>query len=220
MPPRRVSTFLIATALIVGLAGCVAAQHNLTVSSSKGGEVTSLGEGTFTYYEGEVVSLIAVAENGYRFTNWAGDVGTIADPSAAVTTITMNDDYSIRADFDEISVIYYTLTLATSGNGSTSPSVGQHTYAAGAVVSITATPADGYRFVHWSGSVDTVANVIAAATTIAMNADCSIMANFEAGEVTFLDPSFGDTVRGAIDNSTGWIHPSDLQRHSFFSGTT
>lgn len=220
MPARRVSAFLIATALIAGMAGCVSAQHSLTVSSSKGGKVTSLGEGTFTYYKGEVVSLIAVAEDGYRFANWAGDVSTVADPNAAATTITMNDDYSIRADFDRISVIYYTLTLAVSGNGSTSPAVGQHTYAAGAIVSITAAPVDGYRFARWTGSVETIANVVAAATTITMNADYSIMANFEEGEVTFLDPSFGDTVRGAINNSTGWIHPSDLQRHSFFAGAT
>ena len=37
----------------------------------------------------------------------------------------------------------------------------------------------GYRFVNWTGDVDTVADVNAAATTINMKGDYSIMANFE-----------------------------------------
>jgi hypothetical protein len=191
----------------------------LTVSTTEGGEVTSPGDGTSTYDAGEVVNLIAVAENGYRFANWAGDVSTVADPEAAATTITMNDNYFITANFYEITGTCCTLTLGVSGNGSTSPSVGQHTYAAGTVVPITAAPAAGYRFISWTGSVGTVANVIAATTTITMNADYSIMANFEEGVVTFPDPNFGAALTGPI-NEEGYIHPSDLQRHSFFSGAT
>jgi hypothetical protein len=38
-------------------------------------------------------------------------------------------------------------------------------------------------------------------------------------EVTFPDPNFGAAITGPI-NEEGYIHPSDLQRHSFFSGTT
>jgi hypothetical protein len=47
------------------------------------------------------------------------------------------------------------------------------------VVSIVATPASGFRFVHWTGDVSTIANVTAPATTITMNGDYSIRANFE-----------------------------------------
>lgn len=39
-------------------------------------------------------------------------------------------------------------------------------------------------------------------------------------EVTFPDPNFGATLTGPVSNETGYIHPSDLQRHSFFSGAT
>jgi len=42
---------------------------------------------------------VAVADEGYRFDRWTGDVGTIADVNAAITTITMNGDYSITANF-------------------------------------------------------------------------------------------------------------------------
>lgn len=212
---KRISTLVITAVILVGLAGCAAAptQYKLTISSTEGGEVTIPDEGTFTYYEGEAVSLTAVAGNGYRFANWAGDVSAIAEPSAASTTIIMNDDYSIVANFYEIPVTYYTLTVAVNGNGSTSPSVGPHTYAAGTVVSITAVPAVGYRFVTWTGDVGTIANVIAAATTVTMNADYSIMANFEEGVVTFPNPDAGAAIRGDI-GERGYIFPSDLQGHN------
>jgi uncharacterized repeat protein (TIGR02543 family) len=212
-------------ALSVGLIGCVGEEvpetmeYNLTISSTEGGEIVTPGQGTFIYDEGTVVPLVVFPHTGYRFVNWTGDADTVADVNSASTTITMNDNYSIMANFYEIPVTYYTLTLAANGNGSTSPSVGQHTYAGGTVVSITAAPGDGYRFIIWIGSVGTVANVIAATTTVTMNADYSIMANFEE-EVTFPDPDFGSTIRGPISNETGSIFPSDLQRHTFFSGTT
>jgi len=74
-------------------------QYYLTISSTGGGSVSEPGKGTFTCYEGEVVDLVAVAEEGYQFVNWTGDVETIADVNAAATSITMNGDYSITAKF-------------------------------------------------------------------------------------------------------------------------
>jgi hypothetical protein len=71
----------------------------LTVSSTDGGLVTNPGEATFAYDEGTVVNLKAEPEEGYRFVIWIGDVGNVADVTAASTTITMNDDYSITATF-------------------------------------------------------------------------------------------------------------------------
>ena len=44
---------------------------------------------------------MAVADEGYKFVNWTGDVGTIIDVSAAKTTITMWDNYEITANFKE-----------------------------------------------------------------------------------------------------------------------
>jgi hypothetical protein len=95
----RLSIFLIMVALIAGTAGCPPAQYNLTISSTAGGSVTTLGEGTSTYDEVTVVNLVAGAEEGYRFVEWTGDVDTIANVNAAATNITMNDSYSITANF-------------------------------------------------------------------------------------------------------------------------
>jgi len=81
------------------MVGCDGVEYDLTIASSAGGSVTDPGEGTFTRDEGAVVSLVAEAEEGYRFVKWTGDVGTIANVNAATTTITMNGDYSIMANF-------------------------------------------------------------------------------------------------------------------------
>jgi len=48
-----------------------------------------------------VVNLLAEPEAGYQFANWTGNVGTIVNANAALTTITANDSYSIRANFLE-----------------------------------------------------------------------------------------------------------------------
>jgi hypothetical protein len=96
----RVSIFSIVVALIAGMAGCgPAVQYNLTVSSTEGGHVATPKEGIFTYDAGTVVNLTAEAGEGYHFVNWTGDVNTIADVNNATTTITMNGDYSITANF-------------------------------------------------------------------------------------------------------------------------
>jgi uncharacterized protein YkwD len=153
--------------------------YTLTVAVSGSG-LTSPAVGQYTYAAGTVVPIIATPASGYRFVNWTGNVGTIANTSAASTTITMSGDYSITANFSQIPVTYYTLTMAVNGNGLTSPGVGRHTYAASTVVSITAMPTSGYRFVNWTGNVGTIANVNAASTTITMSGAYSIAANFEA----------------------------------------
>jgi Divergent InlB B-repeat domain len=71
----------------------------LTVSSTEGGSVATPGEGVFPYPLGTDVVLVAEAVSGYRFVNWSGDVGTMADVTAISTTITMDNSYDIRANF-------------------------------------------------------------------------------------------------------------------------
>jgi len=96
----KVLAMVIVVALIGAVVGCGSeAGYKLTVSSTAGGVVTAPGEDTFEYSAGTVVELKAVADEGYRFTSWTGDVGTVADPESAETTITMDGDYSITADF-------------------------------------------------------------------------------------------------------------------------
>jgi hypothetical protein len=75
-------------------------QYDLTTTSTAGGSITMPGEGTFVYDEGTVIDLVAEAEEGYKFVNWTGDVGTVKNLNAAQTTITMNGSYSVTANFE------------------------------------------------------------------------------------------------------------------------
>jgi hypothetical protein len=103
---KRISIFLIAVALVAGMAGCLPTPfpdpiplYDLTIASTEGGEVTIPGEGAFKYYEGTVVNLTAEPDEGYRFVDWTGHVGTIANVNAPSTTIIMNGNRSITACF-------------------------------------------------------------------------------------------------------------------------
>ena len=77
-------------------------EHKLTIGSTEGGSVTKPGEGTFTYEAGTVVVLEAEAQAGCKFVNWTGDVHTIADVDAAETTIVMEGEHSIGAEFEVV----------------------------------------------------------------------------------------------------------------------
>jgi uncharacterized protein YkwD len=112
---KRIGSFLIVAALVAGVTGCTGSfntgggvyveSHTLTITSAPGGSVTTPGEGTFSYTEGRVITLLAEPAEGYQFANWTGDVSTIANANSPLTTITANDSYSIRANFLEDSLI-------------------------------------------------------------------------------------------------------------------
>jgi uncharacterized repeat protein (TIGR02543 family) len=154
--------------------------YSLSIFSTTGGLVTSPGQGTFGYVGGTVVNLVASAAAGYRFVNWTGSVSTLGNVNAALTTITMQGNYAITANFEAITVVTYNLNVSSTVGGSvTTPGQGIFTYAAGAAVGLVASPIAGYRFVNWTGNVGTVANVNAASTSIVMQANYFITANFE-----------------------------------------
>jgi hypothetical protein len=180
----RISIFLIIVALVAGMAGCFTPfrlQYQLKLSSTEGGEVTTPGEGTFTYWGGTVVNLVAEAETGYCFVNWTGDVCAcnIANVNATATNITINNDYTIIANFEETQAVQYQLAInSTEGGNVTTPGVGVFSYDEGTVVNLVAEADEGYQFVEWMGNVSTIANVNAAATNITMNSSYNITANF------------------------------------------
>ena len=214
---KKFSIFLITVVFISGIVGCVGVEYDLIISSTAGGSVTAPGEGTITYDEGEVVNLEATPDGSYHFVNWIGDVDDIADVEDPTTTITMNDDYSITANF----VKHYDLIISSTVGGEvTAPGEGIFRYDGGTVVDLVATSDADYGFLNWTGDVDEIANVNNATTTITMNNDFAITANFEEGDsVTFADPNLEATIREAIDIPERPIYPSNLKGLISFSAT-
>jgi hypothetical protein len=80
-------------------------QYDLIIASTAGGSVITPGEGVFAYEAGAVVELIAQPDGGYRFVNWTGNVSSIANVNATITTINMDHTYSITADFAQSQLI-------------------------------------------------------------------------------------------------------------------
>ncbi len=77
-------------------------EYELTVLASEGGVIV-FPEETVTLREyDEIVTLSAEAQEGYSFLEWSGDVENVDDITAITTTVVIEDDYVITADFTNI----------------------------------------------------------------------------------------------------------------------
>jgi Leucine-rich repeat (LRR) protein len=211
----RASIFLITAVLVWVMMSCTTVyptEYILTISSTIGGSVVSPREGTSTHAERTLVTLIADPDDGYRFVSWTGDVRTINDVHDASTKITMNGKYSITANFEKMPEYHLTVS-STIGGRVTKPREGMSTYKGEKVVELEAHENVSYGFVNWTGNVSTVANVNAAVTTIRMDGNYSIRANFEKEEaVNITDTDLKAAIKTATRISDRPIYPSDLKR--------
>jgi outer membrane protein assembly factor BamB len=174
--------------------------YDLTISSTAGGSVTAPGEGTFPYDQGTVVNLVAEPDEDYRFVKWSGDIATIADVDVASTTISMNDNYSISANFEQIPPQFDLTISRTAGGSVTAPGEGTFTYDQGTRVNIVAKAEQGYRFANWSGDVDTIADVGAASTTVTVEGNYEITAKFaELGGCFIATATYGTPMAEEIE---------------------
>ncbi len=176
--------------------------YELTIHSTDGGEVITPCEGNFPYLGGSIVDLVATPDANYHFVEWIGDTDTIADPSEAETTIVLEGDYTITANF---AINEHDLTIDSTDGGSVTVSgEGTYTHDYGTVFDLVATPDAGYHFVGWTGYTDTIADVTSATTTITMNGDHEITAVFS--EDVIEEETFVLTVN-IIGNGTVSINP-------------
>jgi hypothetical protein len=76
-------------------------RYTLTIFPTDDGSVTSPGEGTFSYEIGTIVNLSATPYSNFQFNEWTGDVNFIANATAATTIITVLENVSITANFEE-----------------------------------------------------------------------------------------------------------------------
>jgi hypothetical protein len=93
----------------------------------------------------------------------------------------------------------YTLIISsTEGGRVTKPGEGIYTYDALTIINLEATPDAGYRFVEWTGNVENIADVNAAATSIIMNGHYGIKANFEVVPPAQYNLSISSTAGGSV----------------------
>ena len=153
--------------------------------------------------------LSAVPADGHRFGHWS--TGSTDNPY----TLTVTSDTTITAFFEELET--YSLTLLAD-NPAMGNVTGGGVYDDGSSVTITAYPADGYRFDHWStGSTDNP-------YTLTVTSDTTITAFFvETHTVNVLvdNPATGSVTGGGVydDGSSVTItaYPADGYRFDHWS---
>lgn len=96
-------------------------QRTLTTSSTSGGSVSSPGEGSFQYDSGIGISIQATPNSNYYFVNWTGtavSAGKVANPIAANTTVTVDANYTVQANFAWPDGVAPTVSNLSPGSGS------------------------------------------------------------------------------------------------------
>ena len=161
--------------------------RQLDVTSDGHGEVT----GTGAYETGATAAITATADSHYHFLNWTGtavDAGKVANPNTANTTVTMDADYAVRANFAQDQ---HSLTVTSDEHGTASGS-GSHDHGSAAPITAKANP--HYHFVAWTGSAVDAGKVekpSSANTTVEMDADYDVKANFVLDQHTLTVYSAG-----------------------------
>ena len=120
------------------------------------------------YTPGTPVELRANADSGYRFKEWAGDATGNSNP----TTVTMNGNKTVTAEFELIP--RYALNVTVNGNGSVDKSPDQADYQEGDDVTLTATAGAHAYFTGWGGDASGTGN----SKTITMDAEKNVTADF------------------------------------------
>ena len=126
-----------------------------------------------TYAKGTTVTLTPTPAANWKFEGWSGG----ASGSTVPLTLILNADAAITATFSPITVPVNT-SVVGSGTIAVSPPSGP--YPQGSQVTFTATPAAGWTFQGWSGSVSGSANPL----TITLTGETSILGTFVPASVT------------------------------------
>lgn len=121
--------------------------YALTVQTQGSGAVSERVVSKAKEYEyGDVVELSPTPAVGWRFVEWTGDLTGTDNPAQ----ITVDTTKQVTALFERKT---FALNLNTAGNGSVANAPDQAEYAYGSLVTLTATPAEGWAFKEWGGEV-------------------------------------------------------------------
>jgi hypothetical protein len=167
--------------------------HTLTVTkSSVGGGAGAVnsnpagiscgGDCSQDYPQNTTVTLNASPDSGTIFTGWYDKDTTALLSTNLSYDVLMDALKNIEAQFTQT----YVLTLNASGSGSgivaadQTDAVAPDTYLAGTVVQITATPAADAVFENWTlnAGAGPIFDTTAATTTVTMNSDNTVTADF------------------------------------------
>lgn len=171
--------------------------YELTINTEGEGSVNEkiVEQQAKQYEHGTLVELTAVADKGYRFVEWTGDVTGTEN----TVQLTVESAKEVTAVFEKKS---FALNVTSSGEGTVALNPDQQEFLYNATVELEANPAHGWSFVEWQGDITGTDTLI----TVTMDTAKAVTAVFESpfagGTGTEADPFRISTIEQlqAIDN--------------------
>jgi len=188
----------------IAIASCSVPQFNLTMNVTGNGTTTPASGTTTNYSCGYEVPITATANAGWWFVNWTttGTIDEIANPTANSTTVRMDQNKTVTANFVEL----FTLTMNVTGNGTITP--GNVTVPNGTDVAITATPDTGWHFVNWTttGNISEIDHPAAALAIVTVDQNKTVTATFAINEYNL---TINSTSCGNVTTPSEGVHTYD-----------
>lgn len=150
--------------------------YSLTVNTVGMGTVTKLPDQS-TYVCGENITLTATPASGWSFAGWSGALSGGNNPAS----LSFNMGATITATFTQEELFTLTLNKVGEGNVTANP---PGPYTPGQVVTLTATPAEGWEFSGWSGALSGNKNP----TEYTVTSNATVTANFTGGSTDLFLP--------------------------------
>jgi hypothetical protein len=144
--------------------------NTVTVNIAGDGDVV-LNPDKVDYACGEEVVITAVADPGWSFVGWSGDIVSTENP----LLLTVMGDYTLTANFEQDPPPTYLLTVTVVGAGGVMKDPDQSEYQQGEQVILTAVADPGWVFTGWSGGLTGDANP----ATLVIEVDTNVTATFE-----------------------------------------
>lgn len=163
--------------------------HTISTSSNPPNGGTTSGGGT--YSPGSTVTVSAIPNIGYNFSNWTENGIELSTNPNFQFTVTR--DRVLVANFwsDQI----FVTTTSNPTNGGTASGGGAYSF--GSNVTVTATPAPGYVFINWTENGSVVSS--SSSYTFTLTSNRNLVANFMSMSLTLStnsNPENGGTTTG------------------------
>ena len=171
--------------------------YTLSLTAGEGGQIRVDNDPYTTtfnrvYEENTSVVIEAAANANYVFSRWS-DGNT-----NAIRVVPMNSDLTLTAEFlpmCTLTIIANNGSVRVEGNAEAAAN-NVYKAAYGTILTLTAQPAEGYRFVNWSDGVQTISREITLTSTL------FLVANFELASTT---PQYTVTI-GIAGTGTGKVN--------------
>lgn len=129
--------------------------HEITISKSPTNGGTIFPSNDTLVSHNQKFWLLVNADDKYKFSHWTGNIDSTTENPLSLT---VNKNLKLKANFE---VKNYNLTVNKNGKGAINERIidsKSKKYEHGTLVELTAHPAEGYKFIEWTGDIRSTLN--------------------------------------------------------------